>query len=144
MVAEGPVDHFLTERARERPLEILSDVVPGPKGDGASPGGDFGRSELRDERVARVDEACQVSDKRLEILFAPAVRGCLDDRTKRREFFGLSAPPLGSLRGRMLRGRLPGTNFVGLGHRSSVTLKAAISRSIAATVKPSTIPPDPR
>src|SRR3954447_2917541 len=104
------MDHFLTGRARERPLEILSDVVPGPKGDGASPGGGFGRSELRDERVAGVNEACQVSDERLKILFAGAVRGCLDNRTERREFFGLSARQLGSVRGRMLLGRLLG-NF---------------------------------
>src|SRR6266567_9175125 len=91
MVAEVPVDHLLTGRARDRPLEILSDVVPGPKGDGASPGGGLGRSELRDERVVRVSQACQVTDERLEILFAAAARGCFDDRTERRKFFGLSA-----------------------------------------------------
>src|SRR6516164_1162559 len=116
MVAEGPVDHLFTGRAHERPLEIVSDVVPGPKGDGASPGGGFGRSELRDERVVRVNQACQVTDERLEILFAAAVRGCLDDRTERREFFGLSARHVGSVRGRMLLGRFSGS-FVCLGHR---------------------------
>src|SRR5262249_55664160 len=53
--------------------------------------------------------------ERLEVLFAAAVRGCLDDRTERREFFGLSARHVGSVRGRMLLGRFPGC-FVGLGH----------------------------
>ena len=60
------MEHLLTGRARERPLEILSEVVPGPKGDGASLGGGLGRGELRDERVVRVNQACQVTDERLE------------------------------------------------------------------------------
>src|SRR5207245_2412989 len=91
--------------------------VPGPKGDGASPGGGLGRSELRDERVVRVNQACQVTDERLEIVFAAAARGCLDDRTERREFFGLSARHvLGYVQGRRLLGRSPGS-LVCLGHR---------------------------
>src|SRR5262249_16535917 len=61
------------------------------------------------------NQARQVTDERLEILFAAAVRGCLDDRTERREFFGLSARHVGSVRGRMLLGRFSGS-FVCLGH----------------------------
>src|SRR5262249_14658725 len=66
--------------------------------------------------VVRVNQACQVSDERLEILFAGAVRGCLDDRTERREFFVFSARHgAESVRGRKLLGRFFGT-FVCLDH----------------------------
>src|SRR5689334_7747555 len=62
MVAQVPVDHVFTGCARERPLEILSDAVSGPKGDGAGPGIDPGRGELGDEGVMRTDRLCQVAD----------------------------------------------------------------------------------
>jgi hypothetical protein len=52
-------------------------------------------------RVVHANQACQVTDERLEILFAAAARGRFDDRTERREFFGLSARHVvGSVRGR--------------------------------------------
>ena len=66
MVAQVAVDHVFTGRARERPLEILSDTVPGPKGDRAGPGTGSGRSELGDESVVRTDRLCQVTDEGLK------------------------------------------------------------------------------
>ena len=91
MVAQFAVDHVFTGRARERPLEILSDTVSGPKGDGAGPGTGSGRGELGDEGVVRTDRLCQVTDEGLKKLRAGAVSGPLDDHTECGEFFNDSA-----------------------------------------------------
>ena len=111
------MDHVLTGRARERPLEILSDTVPGPEGDGAGPGTGPGRGELGDEGVVRTDRLCQVTDEGLKKLLAGAVSGPLDDRTERGEFFNDSAGQVvGVVRGRSLLGRFC-RSCARLGHR---------------------------
>ena len=38
VVAQVPVNHVFTRRARQSPLEVLSDVVPVPESDGAGLG----------------------------------------------------------------------------------------------------------
>jgi hypothetical protein len=87
MVTQVSVDHFFAGRARERPLQIVNNAVPGPKGEGAGPGVGLASCELGDERVVRVHGSCQMADKCMEKLFASAVNGPLDDRTERSEFF---------------------------------------------------------
>jgi hypothetical protein len=57
VVTQVAVDHLFARRAGERPLEILSDAVVGPKGDGARLGLRLGRSDFRDERVVCVHDA---------------------------------------------------------------------------------------
>src|SRR5262249_28934698 len=91
MVAQVAVDHVFTGRARERPLEILGDIVSGPEGDGAGPGTGSGRGELGDEGVVRTDRLCQVTHEGLKNPRAGAVSGPLDDHTERGEFFNDSA-----------------------------------------------------
>jgi hypothetical protein len=116
-MAQVAVEHLFTGCARKRPLEIISDAVPGPKGDGTGPRVDFGRREFCDEGVLRIHHAREVTDERLEILFTAAARGCLCDRTESREFFILSARHIvGSVRDRTLLDRLYG-GFMRPGHR---------------------------
>jgi hypothetical protein len=117
MVAQFAVDHVFTGRARERPLEILSDTVSGPKGDGAGPGTGSGRGELGDEGVVRTDRSCQVTDEGLKKLRAGAVSGPLDDHTECGEFFNDSAEQVvGFVRGSSLLYRFC-RSCARLGHR---------------------------
>src|SRR5262249_21901320 len=116
MVAQFAVDHVFTRRARERPLEILSDTVSGPKGDGAGPGTGSGRGEPGDEGVVRPDRLCQVTNEGLKKLRAGAVSGPLNDHTECSEFFNESAGQVvGVVGGRSLLHRLY-RSFVRLGH----------------------------
>ena len=60
VVAQIPVNHVFTRRARQSPFEIFNDAVPVPEGDGTGLDMVLRRCELRDECPARVNHTCQV------------------------------------------------------------------------------------
>ena len=100
VVAQIPVNHVFTRRARQSPFEIFSDAVPVREGDGTGLGMVLRRRELRDECPARVNHTRQIRTSAWKYSSPLLARGCLDDRTERREFFGLPARHVGWVRGR--------------------------------------------
>jgi hypothetical protein len=87
VVAQFPVNHVFTWRARQSPLEIFSEAVLVPESDGAGPGVSLGRRKLRDECPARVNRARQGTDQRLKVPFAAPIRSRVEDSTQGGEFF---------------------------------------------------------
>ncbi len=137
VVAQIPVNHLFTRRSRQSPLEISSDVVPVPEGDGTRLGVGLGRCELCNEGPARVRHTGQDTNECLEILFAIAVRVRLDDHTQRGDFFGTFAErTVGGFRRRRPRSRPIGEYLVRLDHSHLPDGKTAIAARVAVDFGP--------